>query len=97
MKTNRVQLIGYVGQGLCLTQLKNGTKRVAIRVSTHYKRKNRQDEKAWQTVWHDVVAWNTIAEYADRSFVKGSRIMVDGSITYRTYPIRKAISTTSRR
>jgi len=32
-----------------------------------------------------VIAWDRKAEYAERSFVKGSKILVDGCISYRTY------------
>ena len=86
MKNNRVQLIGYVGKDLTSQNLENGDRRTALRVATHYCTKNPEGEKLYHTVWHDVVAWNSTADFAQRNFVKGSRIMVDGSITYRTYP-----------
>lgn len=86
MKTNQVKLIGYVGKDLSCKKLENGSKRVGMRIATHFQTKNNGGEKLWQTVWHDVVAWDKTAEYAERSFVKGSKIMVDGSIAYRTYP-----------
>jgi single-strand DNA-binding protein len=85
MKSNHIILIGYVAKDLFVTESKNGCRRVAIRMSTHYPRKNELGEKIWQTVWHDVVAWGNTAEYAERNFVKGSKIMVDGSVQYRTY------------
>lgn len=86
MKGNRVLLIGYVGQELVTLKLRNGCTRVAIRMATHYSHKNQEGERIDHTVWHDVVAWNGTAQYAERSFVKGSKIMVDGSIEYKTYP-----------
>lgn len=86
MKTNHVTLIGYVGKDLSCKKLENGSKRVGLRIATHSLHKNTAGEKEWLTVWHDVVAWNNVAEYAERSFVKGSKIMVDGSLAYRTFP-----------
>ena len=86
MKSNRVTLIGFVGTHLFTSILENGSKRVAIRMATHYIKKNQQGDKKYQTVWHDVVAWGHTAGYAEQNLVKGSRIMVDGFITYRTYP-----------
>jgi len=86
MKANSVTLIGYVGKQLITKKLEDGSKRVAIRMATHYVKKSLRGERLYLTVWHDVVAWNRIAEYAEQNFVKGSRIMVDGSIDYRTYP-----------
>lgn len=85
MKTNRVQLIGYVGSDLSATTTAKGTVRVQIRLATHSPVKDAAGKTHWSTLWHDVVAWDGTAEYARRSFVKGSKIMVDGSIQYRTY------------
>lgn len=86
MQNNKVTLIGYVGNDLISSKLENGSKRVAIRMATHQSNKNVLGEKVYYTVWHDVVAWNNTAEYAERNFVKGSKLMVDGSIVYRTFP-----------
>jgi len=85
MKSNHVTLIGYVGSHLLASKLENGSKRLSIRMATHYSQKNQHEEKTYQTVWHDVVAWDKVADYAEKSLVKGSRIMVEGFITYRTY------------
>lgn len=85
MKANRVLLIGYVGQDLAMQKLTNKSKRVAIRMATHYSHKNEGGKKVDHTVWHNIVAWDSTAEYAERSFVKGSKIMVEGSIDYRTF------------
>ena len=85
MKNNQVQLIGYVGKDLSSTTLPGGDRRIAIRVATHYSGLDKNGEKIYFTTWHEVTAWNNVAEYAERNFVKGSKIMVDGSIEYRTY------------
>lgn len=86
MQNNKVTLIGYVGNNLTSSKLKNGSKRVAIRMATHQSTKNSSGKKVYYSVWHDVIAWDRTAEFAEKNFVKGSRIMVDGSISYKTYP-----------
>ena len=86
MKYNSVQLIGYVGDSPKITVLKDGRKRAAIRVATHDFENSTYKNGKYSSVWHDVIAWGKKAEIAERSFVKGSRILVDGSIVYRTYP-----------
>jgi single-strand DNA-binding protein len=86
MKANRIQLIGYVGKDLATTVTRKGSKRVCIRMATHYRQKNTSGEPLYHTVWHDVVAWDQKAEHAERNFIKGSRILVEGVIDYRTYP-----------
>ena len=83
MNTNTVILIGYVGNNLTSKTLSQGDKKVLIRVATHQKSKG---ENTLITTWHNIVAWDKIASFAENNFVKGSRILVDGQIIYRTYP-----------
>jgi single-strand DNA-binding protein len=83
MKTNNVLLIGYVGADPVIKVTDKGMKRTMIRVATHMPKLDESGEKIWNTVWHDIVAWNITAEYASQNFVKGSKIMVDGCIEYR--------------
>ncbi len=86
MKQNNVQLIGYVGTDPDIKICSNGIKMACLRVATHYPLKKEGGKKLYATTWHNIVAWNQHAEYAERSFVKGSHILVDGSIVYNTWP-----------
>lgn len=86
MQTNRVILIGYVGKELKPKILPDGSKRTSIRVATHYCRKSPTGNKQYHSTWHDIIAWDRIADFAERNFVKGSRILVEGFIEYRTFP-----------
>lgn len=85
MKTNQVTLIGFVGNDVTSKLTRNGNKVVRLRVSTSYPSGPKDGEKKWNTIWHNIVAWNSTADYAERNFVKGSRILVNGFIEYRTY------------
>ena len=85
MKNNLVRLIGYIGKHLETSTTEKGNKRLAMRVATHYSTKSETGEKEHHTTWHDVIAWGIMAEYAERTFVKGSKILVEGSIRYLTY------------
>lgn len=89
MNGNRVLLIGYVGLSPRVTTLGNGTKRAGIRVATHYEYRDTDGHPVRRTVWHDIVAWDGVARYAECSFVKGSRIMVEGMLDYRVFPGRE--------
>src|SRR5690606_18737072 len=73
MKTNQVLLIGYVGKGPQTTQTTKGSKGICIRMATHYRQSNTDGEPSFQTVWHNVVAWDQKAEYAERNFIKEVR------------------------
>lgn len=86
MKSNYVLLIGYVGLDIVMKTAGNGSKRVSLRVATHNgSRCNEKGEFVDETTWHDVVAWDKTAEYAERSFVRGSKLLVEGQIIYRMY------------
>lgn len=84
METNSVLLVGYVGKDLTPKTI-SGDKKIALRVSTHHSWKNKDGKLNYHSTWHDVVAWDEVAEYAEQNFVKGSRILVRGMIQYRTY------------
>ena len=86
MRNNTVQLIGYIGKHLIIQIIPNGRKKMHIRVATHYTHKNEHGEKIYNTQGHDVIAWGGVAEFAEKNFVKGSKVIVDGSIEYKTYP-----------
>ncbi|MDB5199184.1 MAG: ssb [Chitinophagaceae bacterium] len=87
MKTqNRVQLIGYVGKDPVITTTTNGSKLAKISLATDTFFKNRSGSSVKVTTWHEVVAWEKKAEEAENNFVKGSHILVEGQIVYRTYP-----------
>jgi len=85
MRNNVVQLFGYVGDSPKIFISKNGLKRAVIRVATHDQIKYGVDKLVYGTTWHEVVAWDKTADLAERSFVKGSHIMVWGSMAYRKY------------
>ena len=81
---NTVQLIGYVGNDLKAFQ-RSENKKVVIRVATHDKVKDSSGTEKEITAWHDIAAWNAVGEMAERSFVKGSHILVQGRLVHRTY------------
>lgn len=86
MKTqNRVQLIGYVGKDPIIKTTNMGSKLAKISLATDSFFKNEQGKEVKVTTWHDVLAWAKNAEEAENNFVKGSHIMVEGQIVYRTY------------
>ncbi|MGN6493409.1 MAG: single-stranded DNA-binding protein [Agriterribacter sp.] len=85
MNTNYVRLIGHLGNDLKVVNTKTG-KMARIRLATTYKlKKPDSDGNTYGTVWHDVVAYGQKATYAESNLVKGSRVLVEGAINYRSY------------
>lgn len=86
MKTkNNVQLIGYVGKDPVIRTTATGRKCIYIRVATDRFFKSPNGKTIKNTAWHDVIAWEKKAETAANDFIKGSHILVEGPIVYRTY------------
>lgn len=81
---NTVQLIGYVGNDLKVFQ-RHSDKKIVIRVATHDKIKDSSGAAKEITVWHDIAAWGEVGKFAERSFVKGSHILIQGRLVHRTY------------
>jgi single-strand DNA-binding protein len=81
---NTVQLIGYVGNDLKVFK-RTTSKKVVIRIATHDKVKDHSGEEKEITAWHDIAAWGSVGEMAERSFVKGSHILVQGRLIHRIY------------
>lgn len=84
---NSVQLIGYVAADPAITNFQNGNKVARLRVATHLLIKKKSDDEVQQysTDWHTIVAWSHHAVYAERNFLKGSHILVEGKLIYRNY------------
>lgn len=87
MKTlkNRVQLIGRLGRNPELKELKNGQTIARFSLATSETFKNAQGEKQQDVQWHNLVAWNKLAEIAAKYLSKGSEIAVEGTIKYKVF------------
>jgi single-strand DNA-binding protein len=82
---NRVTLFGNVGADPELRVTPSGQSVLKIRLATSesYLDKNRVRQE--KTEWHSVVVWGKRAEALGKIVEKGSRILVEGSIAYRSY------------
>jgi single stranded DNA-binding protein len=85
MKTNNVQLVGYVGNHLNSMVCSSGDVRTAISLATHYRANASDENKKLITVWHRVVAWRNVGTRMAENLVKGSRVLIDGHLTYYSY------------
>lgn len=93
MKTrNKVELIGYLGKDPQAYTLPSGTIKVRLRLATHARMKKENGEFEWVSTWHDIVAWKEKADYVLNTFIKGSHILVNGKIAYRTYIDKNGIT-----
>ena len=89
---NKVTLIGNLGQDPQIKDLENGRKVAHFTLATHDGYKNADGQKIEETTWHNIVAWNGLAETATRFLKKGREVALEGRIVYRTYEDKKGIA-----
>ena len=82
---NRVQLIGNLGKDPEIVNLESGKKIAKFSLATNEIFKNDAGEKTTKTEWHNLIAWNTTAEIAEKYLQKGSHCAVEGKLTHRSY------------
>ena len=88
---NRVNLIGNLGQDPETKKLENGKKVTRFTLATSDEFKNSDGQKVKETTWHNIVAWNGIAETASKFLKKGREVALEGRIVYRTYEDKKGV------
>jgi len=89
---NRVLLIGNLGQDPEIKTLESGKKVVNFTLATNDAYKNNDGQKVEETTWHNIVAWNGLAERAAKYLKKGGEVAIDGRIVYRSYEDKKGIT-----
>jgi single-strand DNA-binding protein len=89
---NRVQLIGNLGQDPEIKTLESGKKVVHFTLATNDSYKNNEGQKVEETTWHNIVAWNGLADRAARYLKKGREIAIDGRLVYRSYEDKKGVT-----
>jgi single-strand DNA-binding protein len=82
---NRVNLIGNLGQDPETKKLESGKKVTHFTLATSDDFKNSEGQKIKETTWHNIVAWNGLADVAGNYLKKGSQVAVEGRIVYRSY------------
>ena len=89
---NRVQLIGHLGHDPEMKTIENGKKVARFTLATDESYKNSEGQKIKETTWHNLIAWNGLADVADRFLKKGKQVAVEGRIVYRTFEDKKGVT-----
>lgn len=82
---NKVTLIGRLGKDPEIRRLESGAVVAQFTVATFESYKDKDGNWQEQTEWHNIVAWRSLAEQAERNFKKGSLVYIDGKLTHRKY------------
>ena len=82
---NRVTLLGHLGQDVELRELATGKKLARFSVATNEFRRSAEGAPEKTTTWHNLVAWDQLAQSISEKLRKGSKVMIEGKIAYRQY------------
>ncbi len=88
---NKVQLIGNLGKAPEVRPLAEGKKMARFSVATNEKYKNKNGESVTDTQWHNVVAWDNMAEIVERYLIKGTEVALEGKLVNRNYTDKDGI------
>jgi single-strand DNA-binding protein len=89
---NKVMLIGNLGQDPEIKTTETGKKVTHFTLATDDGYKNAEGQKVSETTWHNIVAWNGLADVAGRFLKKGREVAVEGRIVYRSYEDKNGVT-----
>jgi single-strand DNA-binding protein len=82
---NRAQLIGNLTRDPELRYTPNGTAVCSFGLATNRSWKTDAGEKHDEAEFHNIVAWNKLAELCSQFLVKGRKVYVEGRLSTRTW------------
>ncbi|MCO6460844.1 MAG: single-stranded DNA-binding protein [Saprospiraceae bacterium] len=83
--SNKVQLIGNIGQDPEIKTFDNGNKVARMSLATSEKRKDATGGYITETTWHNIVVWGKQVDVIEKYVHKGKEILVEGKIANRSY------------
>lgn len=82
---NRVQLIGNLTRDPELRYTPSGSAVVSFGIATNRSWKTDTGEKHEETEFHNIIAWNKLAELCSQFLVKGRKVYVEGRLSTRSW------------
>lgn len=82
---NRVQLIGNLTRDPELRYTPNGTAVCSFGIATNRNWTTDAGEKKDEAEFHNIVAWNKLAELCSQFLTKGGKVFVEGRLATRTW------------
>lgn len=93
---NKVILVGHVGKDPDVRYTPSGTALAKFSVATNEAFKDKSGEWQERTEWHNVVAWQRLAEIVGEYVHKGTRVYVEGRLQTSSWDDRQSGETRYR-
>jgi single-strand DNA-binding protein len=82
---NKVILIGNLGKDPELRRTQTGIPVTSFTLATSERRKGQDGQMQEQTEWHNIVAWDKLAEICGEYLHKGSKVYIEGKLQTRKW------------
>ena len=82
---NKAVVLGYLGKDSELKHTQSGNSVSSFSLATSETFKDKTGEKTEKTTWHNIVVWGKSAEVLSQYLKKGTRVLVEGKISNRSY------------
>jgi len=86
---NKVILVGNLGKDPEVKYTPQGTAVAKFSVATSERYKDKQGEWQDRTEWHNIVAWQKLAEIIGEYVKKGNKIYIEGRLTTNSWEDQK--------
>ena len=88
---NKAMLIGHVGKDPEVRYTNNGKAVATFGLATSESWKDQSGTMQERTVWHNIVAWERVAEIFGQYVKKGSKLYIEGRIQNRSYDDKEGV------
>ena len=82
---NKVILVGHIGNKPEGRYTPSGVSTVSFSIATNETWVDNNQDKQEHTEWHNIIAWNKLADFATEYLQKGQMIYLEGKLQTRTY------------
>ena len=88
---NKVILVGHIGNKPEGRYTPAGTSTASFSLATNESWIDSDNVKQERTEWHNIIAWNKLADFATEYLQKGQLIYIEGRMQTRTYKDKEDI------
>ena len=82
---NKVILVGHIGNKPEGRYTPSGSSTASFSLATNESWIDSDNEKQERTEWHNIIAWNKLADFATEYLQKGQLIYIEGSLHTNTW------------
>ena len=89
---NKVILVGHIGNKPEGRYTPHGISTASFSIATNETWLDSDKEKQEKTEWHNIIAWNKLADFTTEYLQKGQLVYIEGRLQSRTYKDKDEIN-----